>query len=84
MAAMVVAPALAKAGLPQAATATAVAGQAMDGYSQLRSHPPNRIDEIEVRWLPELLPLSSTTKVWSVKSVNFCSHFPTYSVLLIR
>ena len=40
MAAMAAAPALANAGLPQAAAATAVIGQAMDGYSQLRSQLP--------------------------------------------
>ena len=34
------APALASAGLPQAAAATAVLGQAADGYSQLRSQLP--------------------------------------------
>ena len=37
IAAMTAAPALANAGLPQAAAATAVLGQAADGYSQLRS-----------------------------------------------
>ena len=40
MAAMAAAPALANIGLPQAAAATAVIGQAMDGYSQLRSQLP--------------------------------------------
>ena len=40
LAAMTAAPALANAGLPQAAAATAVTGQAMDGYSQLRSQLP--------------------------------------------
>ena len=35
--AMSLAPALASAGLPQAAATTAVLGQTMDGYSQLRS-----------------------------------------------
>ena len=34
------APALASAGLPQAAAATAVMGQAADGYNQLRSQLP--------------------------------------------
>ena len=38
--AMSLAPALASAGLPQAAAATAVMGQAADGYSQLRSQLP--------------------------------------------
>ena len=37
IAAMSAAPALAHAGLPQAAAAAAVLGQAADGYSQLRS-----------------------------------------------
>ena len=36
--AMSLAPALASAGLPQAAAATAVMGQAADGYNQLRSN----------------------------------------------
>ena len=36
-AAMSAAPALAQAGMPQAAAATAVLGQAAGGYSQLRS-----------------------------------------------
>ena len=40
VAAMSAAPALASAGLPQAAAATAVLGQAADGYSQLRSQLP--------------------------------------------
>ena len=38
--AMSLAPALASAGLPQAAAATAVMGQAADGYAQLRSQLP--------------------------------------------
>ena len=38
--AMSLAPALASAGLPQAAAATAAMGQAADGYSQLRSQLP--------------------------------------------
>ena len=38
--AMSLAPALASAGLPQAVAATAVMGQAADGYSQLRSQLP--------------------------------------------
>ena len=38
--AMSLAPALASAGLPQAAATTAVLGQAADGYSQLRSQLP--------------------------------------------
>ena len=37
---MSLAPALASAGLPQAAAATAVMGQAADGYAQLRSQLP--------------------------------------------
>ena len=37
IAAMSAAPTLANAGLPQAAAATAVLGQAADGYSQFRS-----------------------------------------------
>ena len=37
IAAMSTAPALANAGLPQAAAATAVLGQAADGHSQFRS-----------------------------------------------
>ena len=40
MGAMAAAPTLANAGLPQAAATTAVIGQAMDGYSQLRSQLP--------------------------------------------
>ena len=40
IAAMSAAPALASAGLPQAAAATAVLGQAAAGYSQLRSQLP--------------------------------------------
>ena len=40
IAAMSAAPALASAGLPQAAAATAVLGQAADGYPQLRSQLP--------------------------------------------
>ena len=40
IAAMSAASALASAGLPQAAAATAVLGQAADGYSQLRSQLP--------------------------------------------
>ena len=40
IAAMSAAPALASAGLPQAAAATAVLGQAADGYFQLRSQLP--------------------------------------------
>ena len=38
--AMSLAPALASAGLPQAAAATAVLGNAADGYAQLRSQLP--------------------------------------------
>ena len=38
--AMSAAPALASAGLPQAAATTAVLGQAADGYSQLRPRMP--------------------------------------------
>ena len=38
--AMSLAPALASAGLPQAAATTAVLGQAADGYAQLRSQLP--------------------------------------------
>ena len=38
--AMSLAPALASAGLPQAAAATAVMGQAAHGYAQLRSQLP--------------------------------------------
>ena len=38
--AMSLAPALASAGLPQAAATTAVLGQAADGYSQLRPQMP--------------------------------------------
>ena len=38
--AMSLVPALASAGLPQAATTTAVLEQAADGYSQLRSQLP--------------------------------------------
>ena len=37
LAAMSATPTLANAGLPQAAAATAVLGQATDGYNQLRS-----------------------------------------------
>ena len=40
IAAMSAAPALASAGLPQAAATTAVLGQAADSYSQLRSQLP--------------------------------------------
>ena len=40
VAAMSAAPALASANLPAAAAATAVLGQAADGYSQLRSQLP--------------------------------------------
>ena len=40
IAAMSLAPALASAGLPQAAATTAVLGQAADSYSQLRSQLP--------------------------------------------
>ena len=38
--AMSLAPALASAGLPQAAATTAVLGQAADGYARLRSQLP--------------------------------------------
>ena len=38
--AMNIAPALAASGMPQAAALTAVAGQAADGYSQLRNALP--------------------------------------------
>ena len=38
--AMSLAPALASAGLPEAAATTAVLGQAADGYPQLRSQLP--------------------------------------------
>ena len=38
--AMSAAPALASVGMPQAAAATAVMGQAADGYAQLRSQLP--------------------------------------------
>ena len=40
IAAMIAAPALASAGLPQVAATTAVLGQAADNYSQLRSQLP--------------------------------------------
>ena len=40
MAAMIAAPALASAGLPQVAATTAVLGQAADNYSQRRSRMP--------------------------------------------
>ena len=45
MAAMAAAPALANAGLPQTAATTAVIGQAMDGYSQLRSQLPEKLND---------------------------------------